>query len=537
MNLEQYMSNMKYSQDKFSDIKNKKSFKCPVCKKAKYFSMQLLQNHIIKEHSQEIPDGMPVEQFIFNMRNKKTHGNCVICKKPTEWNPTTNKYKRFCSDSCKEKYVKIAKERLLKTYGTDNLAKNPEHQKKMLENRKISKKYTYSNGQTINCVGSYEYDFIKYNDEVLNIGYGNIQECEFIFYYNYENKERFYIPDFYIPDLNLLIEIKDKDNNHPNISQNMKAMDVEKFKAVIDSNKYNFIVVAGEEYEPYVELIEYLRNRENNDLDDKKIIVEIPKDVYKYQFSNSNFSELQKGLEDLKDNLVFQLENLSIENKTEFAFIRLYEYNFKKGANPFNHALKTTINFLSEEIKYKGDYSHAAMNYSLKDDFQGLYLVPGEKNDVKIEPIAHWPEKDTKDPKTSLYAVFSVPLTASNYRKLKSNMNRLQKDNNFRYDVLKIAYSAVYLSINKIKKELFSNEDNKINTKMNLVCSTFVAYMLSQCSDEIKEYVNKKGLDNITPKGLTFLPGVKLLFKGIWMNYEKDAKKFVEKNSQFKKYL
>ena len=285
---ENIIRNALNTHDTLTNVKKEKSYRCPVCKKAKYTSPKLLENHVLIEHENEVPPQMPVAQFIFNLNNKKTHGSCVICKKETSWNPEINKYHRFCSEACKKKYVLEAKQRLMRVYGTDNLAKDPEHQKKMLENRKISKKYTYDDGSNINCVGSYEYDFIRYNDEVLGIGSGSIEPCNILFKYEFEGKERTYIPDFYIPSLNLIIEIKDKgDNNHPNIKIHMKEMDMEKFKAIVEANKYNFIVVAGKDYEHYTEMIDYLKSRDLNEKDNNKFLIDIPKEVYK-NFKNSS---------------------------------------------------------------------------------------------------------------------------------------------------------------------------------------------------------------------------------------------------------
>lgn len=273
--------------------KKVKIFKCPICKK-KYTSAKFLENHVLQEHTDMIPRDMPVAQYIFNLKNKKEHGNCVICKRPTSWNEKINKYHRFCSQKCKDIYIKEARARLMRVYGTDNLAKDPEHQKKMLENRKISKKYTFSDGGTINCVGSYEYDFIKYCDEVMGFGSKDIVDPShnnILFRYEFENKERFYIPDYYMPDYNLLIEIKDKgDNNHENIKIHMKAMDSEKFRAVIESNKYNFITVCGKDYSRFVELIEYLKSESLDEKSDNKYIISIDQNVYKeYKLRSDDF--------------------------------------------------------------------------------------------------------------------------------------------------------------------------------------------------------------------------------------------------------
>ena len=275
------------TQIEFKNVKKQKTFKCPVCKRAKYVYLAALYTHVKEEHGDEIPDGMPVEQFVFNLKNKKTHGSCVICKKPTEWNPKINKYFRFCSEKCKEIYIQTAKERLIKVHGTDNLAKDPEHQKKMLENRSISKKYKFPDGKELVCVGSYEYDFIEHCVKALGFDSETIQECPFNFKYTFDNKERIYMPDYYIPAYNLIIEIKDKGNTHPNIMIKMKSMDKEKFRSLIELDKYNFIVVAGKDYVKFDEMIQHFRENEVEEQKETKLIVEIPKDVYGVIMKNS----------------------------------------------------------------------------------------------------------------------------------------------------------------------------------------------------------------------------------------------------------
>lgn len=393
--LDKFISKFSPSQDKFIEVKKVQSFKCPVCKKAKYSSMKLLENHVIKEHSEEIPLHMPVDQFLFNLRNKKTHGTCVICGNETNWNPAIHKYHRFCSDRCKDKYIKIARDRLKKTHGTDNLAADPEHQRKMLQNRKISKVYKYKDGSTINCVGSYEYDFIKYNDEVLGIDSKTIQECTFEFRYFYNEKEHFYIPDYYIPSLNLLIEIKDKGNTHPNIAVNMKAMDVKKFEEVIRQNRYNFIVICGKEYEEYVKFIEYLSNRENNENDKNKFIVEIPKDVYSglfyskesinqsqefFNFGNKKESyktitvdqwkELRSKIANIYENII-KVAQEAEQKHLEFTWNKLFDHE---------HAKKIGLDFKFFATQYRGKFNLD------KESFLS-FLDKIVQNQVKIEDM------------------------------------------------------------------------------------------------------------------------------------------------------
>lgn len=266
----------KHNTEEFIKLAKEKQYKCPICKKVKYNSSKLLYNHVLKEHSDEIPNNMPVEQYVFNIKNKKECGKCVICGKPTEWNPKTNKYHRLCSEECKKKYIEEARRRLMRTYGTDDLSKDPEHQKKMLDNRKISKPYKFEDGKEIIANSSYEYDFLKYMDTVQGYSSTDIQSCDIVFNYEFEGKSHFYIPDFYMPDYNLIIEVKDE-GSKANFIPRMRLMDLEKYKKVIESQKYNFITVVGKDYSKLVEVLEYLKNKDYNTDETKRLIIEIDK--------------------------------------------------------------------------------------------------------------------------------------------------------------------------------------------------------------------------------------------------------------------
>lgn len=274
------ISAAKHNTEDFDKLKKIKEFKCPVCKKVKYTSTKLLYNHVIKEHSSEIPDNMPVEQYVFNLRNNKTCGKCVICGNPTEWNPKTCKYHRICSEDCKKKYIEETRKRLLRTHGTEDLSKDPEHQKKMLDSRKISKPYKFKDGKEIMTNSSYEYDLLRYIEEVLGYTSTDIQPCAIIFKYQFEGKEHFYIPDFYMPDYNLIIEVKDEGSKASFIAR-MRQMDIAKYTEVTKSGKYNFITVVGKDYVKLVEVLDYLKNKAYNTDASKKLIIEIDKKNYK----------------------------------------------------------------------------------------------------------------------------------------------------------------------------------------------------------------------------------------------------------------
>ena len=104
--------------------------KCPYCDFRN--TKPKVVNHIDKEHKDMLSKDYTASRSLFNYLNKKEYGSCVICKKPTEWNEDTWKYKRFCSDKCKKEYVKIAKGRMINKYGKEHLLNDSDQQKKML---------------------------------------------------------------------------------------------------------------------------------------------------------------------------------------------------------------------------------------------------------------------------------------------------------------------------------------------------------------------------------------------------------------------
>lgn len=195
-----------------------KKLSCPFCEEC-YKTSNGLYEHIEHEHSDNIPDGMSKEQYLYFLKTGKSKGKCVVCKSDTSWNDDTCKYKRFCNNpKCKEKYVAEFKKRMIDKYGKTSLLNEPDQQRKMLANRKISGKYTWTDGTIKTYTGSYELDFLKFLDVFMDFESDNIiTPSPHTYFYVYNSKKHFYIPDVWIPSLNLEIEIKESDNNHPHM--------------------------------------------------------------------------------------------------------------------------------------------------------------------------------------------------------------------------------------------------------------------------------------------------------------------------------
>jgi len=229
-----------------------KIFKCPFCK-SKYIKKELLYNHILKEHTELIPQGMSVQQFYFNTVNHKSSGQCVICKKETKWNDAVCRYDRLCSEKCKEVYKKQFRERMMKTYGKTHLLNDPDQQKKMLENRKISGKYKWSDGTIFTYTGTYEHEFLEFMDIFMQWSSKDIiSPAPQVFKYEYEGKEHFYIPDVYIPSLNLIIEIKSSDNKH----YRARDIAIETVKdKLLEKSNFNYFKVFDKKYDDFYNFI------------------------------------------------------------------------------------------------------------------------------------------------------------------------------------------------------------------------------------------------------------------------------------------
>lgn len=247
-------------------IHKKAKFRCPDCKN-KYTSLAFLLNHVSQEHADNIPENTTVKQYCFNRRNNKTFQLCVICKKnKTAWNEDTGHYNRFCSEACKLKAGEIADRNLKKKTGKNRKERLSDInlQRQMLKGRSISGEYTFKDGTKLSYVGSYEHDFLRFYEEDFNGDPIDILECPFTFDYKYEGSTHVYIPDYYIPSLNLIIEIKDGGDNpnmHHKIQEVDKVKEKLKDKAVIDSKKFNFVKIYNKEYTNFLNIINIIRER------------------------------------------------------------------------------------------------------------------------------------------------------------------------------------------------------------------------------------------------------------------------------------
>lgn len=237
--------------------------KCPVCEEIKK-DKGAVYLHIEEEHSDVLPKGWSGARYNFHITHGRTSANCVICGKTTGWNDITNKPYRFCDNPrCKEMYVETFKKRMKKKYGREHLLDDPRVQQKMLRGRSISGEYKFRDGVKVPYVGSYEKDFLQFLDVFLGFKSKDVMECPHYFEYTYEGDKKVYIPDFFIPSINTIVEIKDGKEN-PNTIQKIQDVDKvkekEKDKVMIKQKDFNYIKITDMKYKSFLDFLVKLKD-------------------------------------------------------------------------------------------------------------------------------------------------------------------------------------------------------------------------------------------------------------------------------------
>ena len=243
-----------------------KLYRCQFCnytvpvnkEKGKKSAKWKMGNHYETKHKSLIPPDMSGYQWFYYLLTKKNRGSCVICHNETDFNENTMKYSRFCNNpQCKQKYKEERDNRMIKKYGKIYLLDDPEMQKKMQAGRRIAGEYLWRDGKTkFQYLSSYEADFLKYLDQELKWPASDlIAPSPHTYSYDYKGASHFYMPDFFIPSLNLEVEIKD-DGSAKNINQESREKDKIKDELMRSlSNMFNYIKIINKDYTKFNEII------------------------------------------------------------------------------------------------------------------------------------------------------------------------------------------------------------------------------------------------------------------------------------------
>lgn len=246
-----------------------KIVKCKLCDK-RLVSKDGLIDHIDKLHNSSIPEGWSAARYENYLRTGKTEGRCVYCHVQTGWNPATGKYNRMCgSEACKKKAREIANKNYIGLHGKPYSIDDPEQQKKMVYGRKNSGTYIFEDEKTGKQYkamydSSYGKAFFEMIDTLLNWdGADIIAPSPHTYYYEYEGKKHFYIPDAYSTSLNLEIELKDggdNPNNHPKIQAVDKVKEELKDKVMVSiKDQVNYIKICNKDYTEFFAMLSRLK--------------------------------------------------------------------------------------------------------------------------------------------------------------------------------------------------------------------------------------------------------------------------------------
>lgn len=199
-----------------------RSHKCPVCGKS-YKELGAFNTHMRNEHPGEIPSGWSIQRYTYFLHTGKTAGMCRVCGAATGWNDSTCKYLRICdSPVCKKRFRDEFMANLRKA-GKENLMEDPKYREKMLTNRRISGTVQFADGGQVAYMANLEKAFLVMLDKFFRFPSADIiapSPNRYVYYYDNPNDpehkgEHIYIPDFYIPSINLEIEVKSAQNARP----------------------------------------------------------------------------------------------------------------------------------------------------------------------------------------------------------------------------------------------------------------------------------------------------------------------------------
>lgn len=253
---------------------------CPEC--GKYFRLkQQAIDHINNYHADVLDErSMDAPQLLYYSTHGTLHGICQCgCGKETEWNEKTGKpYKLSPDPECRKRAYQKAEENMMKARGqtVHSLLHDMEHQREMQQHRPTYGEYKFSTGGKVEYLSKLELSFLKFCDNIMDFTANMIIPCPFVYDYydNVTNTKRSYIPDYYLPDYNLIVEIKDKNNTNPAFVKETKYKVAMKDAVMKEQHDHNYIRINGTNYGPFVEILyRIVHDKKSDTSDPNKIIV------------------------------------------------------------------------------------------------------------------------------------------------------------------------------------------------------------------------------------------------------------------------
>lgn len=385
-----------------------KNVKCPHCTRV-FKGAKTWCTHVQTKHSEDIPEGFTPMRYLYGTITGKYSGSCMYCNKETEWNEATGKYGRICgSTQCREKYAE------------EHQLLSPEKQREMLQKRKISSVFDYD-GVDMYYTGSYEYNFLKFMKDIMQWPASDIMSpSPNTYYYDYVNPEdkyhegkKFYIPDFYIPSLNLEIEIKDQTTTHPKFLKIDKIKEACKDKKMEQlSNKVNYFKVNNNRFGEFIAYLEEMKtsfsDREiiseriksyrsimtmaTESLEDREAVDRIARELNRWEEAEYwmndthltliHYCESLQELEDLRD----EWDEMDEINKSvsDTQSIHLYGMTNLEHYDYIKELLTESTAFLPHKFEAGGDASESFIDYDGEIATESMFMSSEDKH-INVE--------------------------------------------------------------------------------------------------------------------------------------------------------
>lgn len=202
----------------------------------------LIRHNISRRTHKSAPSKQIIKQFEFEMFKLYEQG--------MDKSALADKYNLTRYHVTKILKTKFSDEQLRsKSQATTLKNQNADFQQKVLNNHYKSKEYILPSGKTIKVMG-YENHFLDYVLQTKKLSEESFQFDQklHISYKDNAGNYRKYFPDFYMPAINLVIEIKSDYTLNK-----QKELNEKKFKAA--RQKYNFICIVDKNYKEFDELI------------------------------------------------------------------------------------------------------------------------------------------------------------------------------------------------------------------------------------------------------------------------------------------
>ena len=234
--------------------------KCPYCGRYKPRRDEMFE-HMEKYHAAELErEGLDAARALYRSTHGTTEGACMMCGRPTAWNDATGKPRKLCDDpNCRRKMKAQYDRNLQHARGIDQhtLMSDMEHQREMLRRRHISGTHRFSDGGEVEHVGKLELAFLEFCDRVVGLRANQVLPSPEAFPYDdpKDGQVHLYIPDYYLPDYNLLVEIKDENNGNPAFLEETRYKVPLKDEAMRKQRGYNYIRISGTNYGPFMDML------------------------------------------------------------------------------------------------------------------------------------------------------------------------------------------------------------------------------------------------------------------------------------------